>query len=368
MVASAPNRASSARTAGRCRSCSIDGNQSEIRHCRMQIADCRLQIRSHRSICNLQSEICNSGAMLALHRHDVRSTEIPSARAVLAVCRAAGAADGRGARRARSRSARGALRRAAAAVLDHAGVSGARGARLRPRARAGARRRPNSARPARAPRRRYRARFWSSDARAAARSVSRSSARSDATEVLIDDRPVPYARELWLPLVWFLHSPVDDRGRPSDRIERDLQRLEAELKQLEAEYNMFFSGRLPKPPWETRGRVEALVKQYDRAHIQNYGDRFRFRRCSRGIADVHRSVGSRPARARGRPAGSVRAAARPTGPPRTEAAGGSHPPRRVVPRSGARDGQAHTICTSRSSKRAAKSARRRCRSTSSPSS
>src|SRR6266508_5472454 len=39
---------------------------------------------------------------------------------------------------------------------------------------------------------------------------------------------------------------------------------------------MFFSGRLPKPPWETRAQVEALVKQYDRAYIQNYGDRFRF--------------------------------------------------------------------------------------------
>ena len=24
------------------------------------------------------------------------------------------------------------------------------------------------------------------------------------TEVLIDDRPIPYARELWLPLLWFL--------------------------------------------------------------------------------------------------------------------------------------------------------------------
>jgi hypothetical protein len=24
------------------------------------------------------------------------------------------------------------------------------------------------------------------------------------TEVLIDDRPLPFARELWLPLVWFL--------------------------------------------------------------------------------------------------------------------------------------------------------------------
>jgi hypothetical protein len=39
---------------------------------------------------------------------------------------------------------------------------------------------------------------------------------------------------------------------------------------------MFFAGRSPKPPWETRARVEALVKQYDRAYIQNYGDRFRF--------------------------------------------------------------------------------------------
>jgi hypothetical protein len=63
---------------------------------------------------------------------------------------------------------------------------------------------------------------------------------------------------------------------PKSNIDRDLQRLESDLKQLEAEYNMFFSGRLPKPPWETRTRVEALVKQYDRGHITNTGDRFRF--------------------------------------------------------------------------------------------
>ena len=59
-------------------------------------------------------------------------------------------------------------------------------------------------------------------------------------------------------------------------LEHDLTRLEAEIKKLEAEYNMFFSGRLPKPPWDTRSRVESLVKQYDRAYIRNYGDRFRF--------------------------------------------------------------------------------------------
>jgi len=62
---------------------------------------------------------------------------------------------------------------------------------------------------------------------------------------------------------------------PTD-FERDLARLEAELKQLEAEYNMFFAGRLPRPPVETRGRVEATVKKLDRAHIQNTGIRFRF--------------------------------------------------------------------------------------------
>jgi hypothetical protein len=59
-------------------------------------------------------------------------------------------------------------------------------------------------------------------------------------------------------------------------IERELAKLEGELKRLEAEYNMFFAGRLPKPPWETRARVTALVKQYDRAYIPNTGDRFRF--------------------------------------------------------------------------------------------
>src|SRR6186997_43474 len=52
--------------------------------------------------------------------------------------------------------------------------------------------------------------------------------------------------------------------------------LEAELKRLEAEYNMFFAGRLPRPPWETRGRVEAMVKRIDRLRLMNTGDRFRF--------------------------------------------------------------------------------------------
>ncbi len=51
--------------------------------------------------------------------------------------------------------------------------------------------------------RRYRARFRPSDA-AKLRDLFELVGGDDRTEVLIDDRPVPYARELWLPLVWFL--------------------------------------------------------------------------------------------------------------------------------------------------------------------
>ena len=58
--------------------------------------------------------------------------------------------------------------------------------------------------------------------------------------------------------------------------ERELSLLEAEIKKLEAEYNMYFAGRLQRPPWEMRKRVEGLVKQLDRSHIPNYGQRFRF--------------------------------------------------------------------------------------------
>lgn len=62
----------------------------------------------------------------------------------------------------------------------------------------------------------------------------------------------------------------------SEDIDRELLFLESELKRLEAEYNMFFAGRLPRPPWETRSRVEGIVKRLDRGQLANYGARFRF--------------------------------------------------------------------------------------------
>ena len=59
-------------------------------------------------------------------------------------------------------------------------------------------------------------------------------------------------------------------------VQRDLQTLATELKRLEAEYNGFFAGRQARPPWETRGRVEAMIKRWDRGVIDTSVDRFRF--------------------------------------------------------------------------------------------
>ena len=50
---------------------------------------------------------------------------------------------------------------------------------------------------------RHRARFHASDARRL-RDLFEIVGHADDTEVLVDDRPVPYARQLWLPLVWLL--------------------------------------------------------------------------------------------------------------------------------------------------------------------
>jgi len=51
--------------------------------------------------------------------------------------------------------------------------------------------------------RRYRARFLPADA-ARLRDLFERVGGGPGTEVLIDDKPLPFARELWLPLVWFL--------------------------------------------------------------------------------------------------------------------------------------------------------------------
>ena len=49
----------------------------------------------------------------------------------------------------------------------------------------------------------HRARFFPGDV-VKLRDLFEIVGRFDACDVLVDDRPIPYARELWLPLMWFL--------------------------------------------------------------------------------------------------------------------------------------------------------------------
>ena len=67
-------------------------------------------------------------------------------------------------------------------------------------------------------------------------------------------------------------DPHPDPASP----ERDLRQLETDLRQLETEYTMFFSGQRPRPPVELRGRVEAIIRRWDRVPIQGSSERFRY--------------------------------------------------------------------------------------------
>jgi len=94
-------------------------------------------------------------------------------------------------------------------------------------------------------------------------------------------------------------------------IGKDLRQLTSDLKQLEAEYNMFFAGRLPRPPWETRGRVDAVIKRWDRRRIDASVDRFRFQTLqARYAAFVDLWDRGQRAREEGRPGPFAQAAPR----------------------------------------------------------
>lgn len=62
----------------------------------------------------------------------------------------------------------------------------------------------------------------------------------------------------------------------ANAFDQEMAQLEAEIKRLEAEYNMFFADRLPRLPWETRARVDAMVKRFDRMTLRNTAEKFRF--------------------------------------------------------------------------------------------
>lgn len=129
--------------------------------------------------------------------------------------------------------------------------------------------------------------------------------------------------------------------------DHEMMQLEAEIKRLEAEYNMFFAGRLPRLPWETRARVDALVKRYDRMNLRNTAQKFRFGTLqARYVAFCELWERALKAREEGRPTGVRRrdatasaasAPASPSPPPKTPRTGARAPRERVLAVTSLRD-------------------------------
>jgi hypothetical protein len=99
-------------------------------------------------------------------------------------------------------------------------------------------------------------------------------------------------------------------------LERDLQALAAELRRLEGEYHTFFAGRSARPPLEARQRVDALLKRWERAPIENLALRFRLQSLQARYA-TFAELWDRTLRAReeGRPGPWTRPAAHADGSP-----------------------------------------------------
>jgi hypothetical protein len=103
-------------------------------------------------------------------------------------------------------------------------------------------------------------------------------------------------------------------------LERDLQTLASELRRLEGEYHAFFAGRSPRPPLDARQRVDALLKRWERAHIENLALRFRLQSLQARYA-TFADLWDRSLRAReeGRPGPWSRPAAEADASPRSTA-------------------------------------------------
>ena len=59
-------------------------------------------------------------------------------------------------------------------------------------------------------------------------------------------------------------------------IDQELEKLETEMRRLKIEYDIFFNGGAVKPPHDTKGRVESMIKRVFDAKGLSFGQRFKY--------------------------------------------------------------------------------------------
>jgi hypothetical protein len=65
-------------------------------------------------------------------------------------------------------------------------------------------------------------------------------------------------------------------GPTEPTVDDQLTRLEEDIRRLKIEFDMFFNGASKKPPYDTKGRVDTIMKRLGDDRTLNYAQRYRF--------------------------------------------------------------------------------------------
>jgi hypothetical protein len=63
---------------------------------------------------------------------------------------------------------------------------------------------------------------------------------------------------------------------PQTTVEDQLSRLEEDIRRLKIEFDIFFNGGAKRPPYDTKGRVETLIKRLGDDRTLTYAQRYRY--------------------------------------------------------------------------------------------
>ena len=65
-------------------------------------------------------------------------------------------------------------------------------------------------------------------------------------------------------------------GATEPTVDEQLTRLEDDIRRLKIEFDMFFNGASKRPPYDTKGRVETMIKRLGDDRTLSYAQRYRY--------------------------------------------------------------------------------------------